>query len=86
MDKFILMWVVMTPNPDGVPGHLKHWEARGPITEHTCLMLQDEMNNLASQNSEPHALISFCRPMTDEAARMLERLAPEPEDASDTSA
>ena len=79
MKEFVLMWVVMTPNPEGT-GYLVHKEARGPMNEHTCLMLSQEMNDLAAHKSEPHALISTCRKLDPEVAEMMRELTKKDDD------
>jgi hypothetical protein len=74
MDKFILILMTMTPNPDGVPGHYVEKKASGPWDELTCRLLEYESNELASKNSLPHAQIAYCRRLDAATVEYLEKL------------
>lgn len=79
---WVLVWVMMSPQDDGVMTHDRG--LFGPIEEHTCLVMADEISDLAGRVSEPHALIITCRKMRPEDATMLQGQPEKPFDPKNT--
>lgn len=87
---WVLVWVLMTPNQgDGVP-YEKRYGIAGPIDEHSCELIRDEIIELAGGRSEAHALVATCRKMIPGDATLLEKNTPlpriEPRDRKNTTA
>jgi len=75
---WIVVWVLMTPpQGDGV-AYQKDYGMAGPIDEHTCELMRDEIIDLAARRSEAHALVATCRKMRPEDAKLLEKNTPLP--------
>lgn len=74
MDKFLLIWITMTPAPEGVPGYDVTRAASGPFEEHTCRMMEIEQHELARNNPSPHAHIVYCAKLDPATAELLESI------------
>jgi len=81
---WVLVWVIMTPQGDGV--FTRDYGMAGPLEEHTCLTMRDEISELSSRRSERHALIASCRKLRPEDAKLLETLPRKPDERQKTTA
>ena len=87
---WVIVWVLMTPSQGDGVAYQKQYGIAGPVDEHSCELIRDEIIDLAAGRSEAHALVATCRKMKPSDATLLEKNTPlpriKPRDGKNTTA